>query len=87
MPKVNLNKDQYAVLKFIKQYYDYNKNGCLTVSIVTSRSTLLFLEKGNLIFKTKDGYFPTTEGQTLVKNTERNTYLHGKKYKLKKLKK
>jgi len=75
--QINPNGDRYYTLKFIKQFYDVNKSGCQSATIISNPKILRFLVKQNLLFKTDKGYFPTTEGQEFVEATEQKIKARG----------
>jgi len=58
---------QKKALKFIAMFYDKAEKGCQSVGIISDLKTLRDLEKMDLIFKTKEGWFPSTKGQDYVR--------------------
>lgn len=60
--------DKISTLKFLNEFYEKNKKGCISLETSTDPDiiTELFLE--GFIFKTKEGYFISTYGQEYLLN-------------------
>lgn len=64
--QVILNQEQTNVLKVINRVYNETKKGCQTIELTTSQDTLKILETFGIIFRTKEGWFPSTAGQNYI---------------------
>lgn len=66
--EIILNQNQISILKIIDHVYSEKKRGCQTIGLSVHPMDLLFILKNDLIFKTNEGYFPSTKGQEYLKN-------------------
>lgn len=67
MEKIKLTIKQRKALNLIAMFYDKAEKGCQSVGTISDPKTLRDLEKMDLIFKTKEGWFPSTKGQDYVR--------------------
>lgn len=65
MPKeiIKLNNNQLSALKVIDRVYTGSGKGCKSIEITVDHRTLQLLLDQGLVFKTKEGWFPSTKGQ------------------------
>lgn len=68
MEKISLTIKQKELLEFINLFYDRRQNGCRSIATIKNANALRELEEMDLIFKTSEGWFPSTKGQNYVNN-------------------
>lgn len=70
MPKetIKLNSNQLSILKTINRVYNGSGKGCKSIEITADHRVLQFLLDSGLVFKTGEGWFPSTKGQDYLSN-------------------